>query len=841
MAKTARKTVFVLLFFLFFNFLNIGIHKVQGDDVKSLENVAISLIIDKSGSMNDTDPNLMRETAANILIDLLSPEDRLGIISFSAEAQELQPMAVVGDVGKDALKSKVTGNLVALGDTDYLKAFDLAYRQMESVEEENLNKVIIFLTDGDPDPNAAQRDEPGFMEGYMESFWNKIKEIGLAGYTVHTVGLGTLNSEVMDRLALETTGTSNVYNESSDVAVAFFNIINQLKNRSEFMNLSEEVAGEKVMDFTMDEFVSQETFVIRHPGAPLTVDFIPPEGKDPEESLKLVRNENYTLATINQEAQETTGAWQMKLTGTASVEIMAAKDLFVKIWMNSPINNSLQPIGEPLEVRAYLTGTSSEDLRVEGSVNINGEPALEKITFTKEGDEYVGVFSDTETRGTYDISLEVFSDEEVIAATSASVSVKLLPAIRTDLALPETGYVVGEERIVTSTLTLASTNLKVSDELTLDYYELVKRNENKEEVVVPLTDDGVFETGDVKAEDGLFSAVLSFDAQVEQEILIRARGTYNGDLFILERNLGRTKVLPPGVITVTTEKDSFELLKGEVLELTLRMKSTSPYREVVNISVDEAFGTLSAGSLALEPMEERDVTFTLTPAVEADGVPVTVPLSLTIGNELTSLTDETVEVDILVITTTARLMNQIRENSMLIAGSIIALLALLIVLYITGTMLYRKNFKRLYQVTGKLSYEKADDVNEKIQKAGVLDLTALGKSKVVVTFSDSRKDASDFYIPGSSYAYDLIFEKLVEKSRFRFMDGYRSLSRKTPPKVIIRTTEPGILMIDDTILVRHEVDQEVEFISGEYRFGYESAGEGKPPAEEGKNILDGKF
>ena len=48
-------------------------------------------------------------------------------------------------------------------------------------------------------------------------------------------------------------------------------------------------------------------------------------------------------------------------------------------------------------------------------------------------------------------------------------------------------------------------------------------------------------------------------------------------------------------------------------------------------------------------------------------------------------------------------------------------------------------------------------------------------------------------------------------------------------------------MIGDTILVRHEVDKEVNFISGEYRFHYESAGVGKLPAEEGKNILDGKF
>ncbi|MFH5836637.1 VWA domain-containing protein [Proteiniclasticum sp. C24MP] len=840
MAKTTRRTALLLLFFLFFNITNFNAFKIHADDVKSLENVAISLIVDKSGSMSSTDPNLMRETAANILVDLLSPEDHLGIISFSNEAEEIQPMALVGDVGKDVLKNKVTGNLEALGNTDYLKAFDLAFRQMESIEEENLNKVIIFLTDGDPDPDAARREEPGFMEGYMESFWGKVKEIGLAGYTVHTVGLGTLNSEVMDRLALETTGTSNVYNESSDVAVAFFNIISQLKNRNEFMNLSEEVTGEKLIDFTMDEFVSQETFVIRNSGGPMEVEFVPPEGKEPGDGLKLVKTENYTLATINQSAQETTGAWQMKLTGNASVEIMGTKDLFVKIWINSPLNNSLHPIGEPLEVRAYLTGTTSDDLLVEGEVLINGEQTLQPMTFVKEGEEYLGVFEDTSTRGSYEINLSVRSGEEVIAATSVTVSVKLLPVIKSDLVLPEIGYVQGENRIVSSTLTLATTNLKVSDELKLDYYELVKKNEGGEEAVTPLMDDGVIENGDVKAEDGIFSGILNFDELGIQDIIIRARGTYNGDLFILERNLGKTEVLPPGVVTINAEETSFELIKGENADLTLLFKSTSPYREVVRIATDGEYGTLSTDSVILEPMEKKNMNLTFTPAIEADGVPVMVPVNFEVSNELTSLSDTSIEMKVLVTTNTARLLSKLRENMMLILGVLLSALALLLLFLFIGKVLYEKNFRKLYHVTGKLSYGRLDGADT-AQESGELDLSSLGKSKVVVTFSDSRKDTADYYIPGSRYEYDLIFEKLVEKSRFKFMDGYKSQNRISPPKVIVRTTEPGVLMINGTILIRHEVDAKVDFVSGEYRFSYESAWEGKLPVDEGKNILDGKF
>lgn len=840
MAKTTRTTTLLLLFFLFFNFFNFSPSRVLGDDVKALENVAISLIIDKSGSMSDTDPNLMRETAANILVDLLSPEDYLGIISFSNDAQEIQPMAVVGETGKDQLKGKITGNLEALGNTDYLKAFDLAFRQMESIQDENLNKVIIFLTDGDPDPDAARRDEPGFMEEYMGSFWLKVKEIGLAGYTVHTVGLGTLDSEVMDRLALETTGTSNVYNESSDVAVAFFDIISQLKNRNEFMNLSEDVAGEKLLDFKMDEFVSQETFVVRNTGGPLEVDFIPPEGIEPGENLKIVKTESYTLATINQDEAESSGMWKIKLTGNASAEIMGTKDLFVKIWIDSPINNSLHPIGEPLEIRATLTGSSSEELLVEGDVMINGVQALQPLTFVKEGDEYVGVFEDTSTRGDYEINLAVRAEEEVIAATSATISVKLLPAIKSDLVLQETGYVQGEERIVSSTLTLASTNLKVSNELTLDYYELVQKNELEEETIVSLVDDGVFENGDVKAEDGIFSGILSFDALGEQEILIRARGTYNGDLFILEKNIGKAEVLPPGIVTIGLENLSYELLQGDAAELQLTMKSTSPYREVVNLTIDGAFGILETESVALEPMEEKTVNLSLTPAVEADGELVTVPLSFTVNNELTSLSSDSVDLELMVTTNTARIISRIRENLMLITGILVSIAAALLLIYGIGRVLYEKNYKKLYLVAGRLSYRRTDDAAASTE-AGNIDLSTFGKSKVIVTFSDKRKEVSDYFIPGSRYDYDLIFEKMVDRGRFKFMDGYRSLKRKTPPKLQIRTTEPGILMVNDTILIKYEVDTRLNFTSGEYDFRYESAWVGDTEKDTGKNILEGKF
>ncbi len=115
------------------------------------------------------------------------------------------------------------------------------------------------------------------------------------------------------------------------------------------------------------------------------------------------------------------------------------------------------------------------------------------------------------------------------------------------------------------------------------------------------------------------------------------------------------------------------------------------------------------------------------------------------------------------------------------------------------------------------------------------------KPKIVLTFSPDKKEDAEHYIPGSRYDYDLIFEKQVEKSRFKFVDGLRSLNGKSRPKVLIRTTEPGILMIGETILLSHEVDARLDFTSGEYRFSYEPIMQENTLADTSRNILEGKF
>ena len=63
---------------------------------RAMENLAIALVIDTSASMSYTDPGRLRETAADMFIDLLGPLDRLAIITFDQKVHRVVPLQQLG-------------------------------------------------------------------------------------------------------------------------------------------------------------------------------------------------------------------------------------------------------------------------------------------------------------------------------------------------------------------------------------------------------------------------------------------------------------------------------------------------------------------------------------------------------------------------------------------------------------------------------------------------------------------------------------------------------------------------------------------------------------------------
>ena len=169
---------------------------MSAEETGTSEKIAVSLVIDTSGSMAETDPTNLRKTAADIFVDLLSPEDYVGIVSFSTDVTELAPMQQVGDASnKQNIKASLAPIVNANGNTNYQLALQKAEQQLDSYAGEDVKKVIIFLTDGVPEPDYALREDTAFMTAYMESLWQTTAQIGLKNYAVYALGFRLSRSE----------------------------------------------------------------------------------------------------------------------------------------------------------------------------------------------------------------------------------------------------------------------------------------------------------------------------------------------------------------------------------------------------------------------------------------------------------------------------------------------------------------------------------------------------------------------------------------------------------------------------------------------------------------------
>ena len=844
MTNKNNKIAGSLLLFFFFNICSFTNLNVNAGTVEELEALAVSLIIDKSGSMSTTDPLKMRETAANIFIDLLSPEDNLGIISFSTETLEIQPMSNIASIGKNAIKENIAGKFEAEGDTDYQKAFQKAYEQLNGFKDENVKKVIVFLTDGNPDPDPKRIDEPGFMDAYMSGFWDTVKLISGDGYPIYSVGFGALDQGVMDRIGTETQGQSKVFTAPEQSAVEFFNIISRLKNRNIFLNENYTLAEEQIIEFDMDEYVSQMTFVITNTTGEFAFEVIPPEGVSPGEKVKIISSLNYSLLTLNQTDKELSGKWKIKAVGASQVSILGAKDLFVKIWIASPITNSQHSINDPIEIIATTTGDFSGNIQAEGQMLINGIQSLKPINMTKNGNELIGTFEDTKEAGEYEIILNMKQGETIIASTNALLHVKVLPTITSDIAIAKEGFRLGEKKIVTSTLELGSTSLKESKDLVLEYYNLVASHEEIGDVVFPLNDKGVIENGDLKPADGRFSTNLIFEHEGTISLSLQVKGTYKGEIFILEKKIGDAVVYAPGSVVVNTEMDTIEAIKGQNVGLDLKIESFSDFEEIIEINVPADIGTLDVYKIPIGSKDAKTVRVYFTPINgESSNSNMIIPLSIKAENGSTTVNSGELKFKVQFITKIMKFLAafNIKAPSLIILFSII--LIILILLIVIGILLYNLNYKPLSFVSGWLMYIKVDNESDDFSKEQTVnyDLQKFKKAIVTITFDPEKSGKSDIYIEGSKYIYDIVFEKSLQKSRFKFVDGYKSIIRKNENKVIVRATEPGIIIVQDNIFTNLELRNDIIFSSGDYIFKYIKKKSVTTVENEAKNILEGKI
>lgn len=181
---------------------------LQGKKV-SLDNVPPSnlvFLLDVSGSMNSPDKLPLLKDALKILLNQLSPKDRIAIVTYAGASGLVLPSTYASDRGKIL---SAMDNLRSGGSTNGGQGIQLAYKVAEDNFIANGNNRIILATDGDF--NVGMSND--------EALVNLIEQKRKSNVflSVFGFGRGNLNDSMMEKLSNKGNG-NYAYIDSIDEA-----------------------------------------------------------------------------------------------------------------------------------------------------------------------------------------------------------------------------------------------------------------------------------------------------------------------------------------------------------------------------------------------------------------------------------------------------------------------------------------------------------------------------------------------------------------------------------------------------------------------------------------------
>ena len=825
----------IITFSLLMGFISFGFSSaVSAEEDKTSEEIAVSLVIDTSGSMAETDPANLRKLAADIFVDLLSPEDYLGIVSFSTDVTELVPMQQIGDSNnKQAIKNTLAPIINANGNTNYQLALQTAERQLDSFTEKDIRKIIIFLTDGVPEPDYAKREDEVFMSEYMNSLWQTTGQIGLKNYPVYALGFGTADQSTLQRIATDTRGEAKFLGNPSEIAVNFFDVLRTLKNRQTFLTETIDVVGENSLPFKLDSYTSQVTMVVTNDTPGIEVSANPTSGQNAADKVVVQKNENYTIVTMNQYDRELAGNWQLLVKGTGIVQLFGDKDLFLKSWVVEPKANMQHSINEPIDISVAVTGELDPQMVVEVQVSKNGTADPDSVILTLQDGYYVGAYESVDQTGEYILDTRIKDGETVVTNNLTTIKVQELPVLMSEVDLQDAIFKVSENQKITGYLELSGTPVDGSQGVTINSFNLVADYSDGRQEIYSLMDTQDEASGDEVGGDGIYTLLLPFNTEGDVTASLIVQGTYDGLNFTVENKMGQYKVVSAGEVTGTVVEKNLTSKPGGKLIVPIKLENHSSRSETVHLSMDSDLGLTEEKVITLEPKETVDETVTISVFKETPLSKQDFEIMLTAEDPLTNV-ESNIKSTISVISGTAMMIRNI-ESFILNNWYVLVLIILLPLLILAvGKMLYVQKVKRALRIPRYLQYKALD--SEQQQEIVLPNIVG----KIVIAFGKEDPTA-DLVLTESKYSYQLMVNVLERHTKRKWLEGYRTLSKSyLPVRIEISTTPPGIFKINGEVFTSKEIFDQDSFESGGYEFTYK-AEKVLVPEDKAKNVLEGKL
>lgn len=192
---------------------------LKGQTRNTRQPVHMMLLVDTSGSMELEDKLPSVKRSIQLMLQLLSPEDRLSLITFADDSKRFLSHAIPTSEERQAILYRIN-NLRADGSTN-MSAGLLEARGLVEPESSGRKQGILLLTDGHA--NIGVHTEAGLIE-----ILQRIQSES-PGLSLTTVAYGVdHNAEMLTNLAKSGGGAYNVVRNLEDVATVFGDILGGL-------------------------------------------------------------------------------------------------------------------------------------------------------------------------------------------------------------------------------------------------------------------------------------------------------------------------------------------------------------------------------------------------------------------------------------------------------------------------------------------------------------------------------------------------------------------------------------------------------------------------------------
>ncbi len=196
--------------------LQIGFTTAEVSERTDLRPLNLALVIDKSGSMADSDKMSRVKQSLRTLIGKLRPDDIISIVVFDTDARVLFPASRIGD--GDELRRAIDC-IEPDGSTNLHAGLMLGYKEARKNFLQGATNRVILLTDGIANVGVIAPDRIA-----AES-----SEFNGQGLDLSTIGVGQdLNNDLLRTLATSGRGLYHFVSDNQDIEKVFVNEVQSL-------------------------------------------------------------------------------------------------------------------------------------------------------------------------------------------------------------------------------------------------------------------------------------------------------------------------------------------------------------------------------------------------------------------------------------------------------------------------------------------------------------------------------------------------------------------------------------------------------------------------------------